>query len=104
MAKDYVLLKIDVERDLHGEEVATKLRGERTGGIPWIVITDANGTELVASDRPTDKGPSNIGCPVSPEERGWFLSMLQQTQQRMAAEGLATIERELAAFAETIRH
>ena len=44
MARDYTDLKIDTEGDLGGEAVAARLRGERKGGIPWMVITDSNGS------------------------------------------------------------
>ena len=102
MEQDYVLLKIDTERHKNGPELAKRLRGERTGGIPWIVITDAAGNELIAGDRPTEDGTSNIGCPVSEEERAWFLQMLAETRQHMTDGHLATLKKELAAFAESL--
>ena len=48
-ADDYLVLKIDIEKMQHGDETGKRLRGDRTGGIPWITILDANGTELVTS-------------------------------------------------------
>ena len=74
-------LKIDTERHLHGAEVASELRGERSGGIPWMLITDSSGAELVTSDGPQ----GNVGCPVMPHETEWFLSMLDRTRQRLSA-------------------
>ena len=103
MELDYVMLKIDTERNTNGEAFAKRLRGDRSGGIPWLVITDAEGKELIASDRPTENGTSNIGCPVSEEERAWFLEMLDQTRQHMQDEHRATIEKELAEFAKSAR-
>ena len=88
MARDYIDLKIDTDRDLNGAAVAARLRGGQSGGIPWMVITDSSGTELVTSDGP--KG--NIGCPVQPHEVAWFVKMLETTQQRLGTEGLAAIE------------
>ena len=38
LADDYIVLKIDQEAMEHGEEVGKKLRGDRTGGIPWFAI------------------------------------------------------------------
>ena len=73
MGVDFVELKIDTERHLNGEAVARKLRGDRTGGIPWMVITDASGTELITSDDPKN---GNAGCPVTESERAWFMEML----------------------------
>ncbi|MCA9001854.1 MAG: hypothetical protein KDB61_08020 [Planctomycetes bacterium] len=104
MNLDYVLLKIDVERDLHGAEVALRLRGTDQGGIPWITITDAQGTQLTNADRPTDQGPSNIGCPVSEQERAWFMQMIRSTRQHMTEGQVGVIEKELAAYAKTIQN
>ena len=91
MARDFVLLKIDTERHTHGAEVAKRLRGDRTGGIPWSVVTDATGGELVASDGPE----GNIGCPVSPAECAWFVEMVRRGAQRLEATDIARIAAEL---------
>jgi hypothetical protein len=97
-----VLLKIDTERHTNGAKVALKLRGTDQGGIPWIVITDSAGKPLINGDRPSDQGPSNIGCPVSPEERAWFMNMISTTRQHMSDDLLQSIESELAAFAQSM--
>jgi len=90
-----VELKIDTERHLHGAEVASELRGERSGGIPWMLITDSSGAELVTSDGPQ----GNVGCPVMPHETEWFLSMLDRTRQRLSDEELAALGTYLEEFA-----
>lgn len=99
MSRDYVDLKVDTERHLNGEGVAKALRGERTGGIPWMVITDAAGKELAASDGPG----GNIGCPVSDAERAHFIEMVKTSRTRITDEELKTLADELAAFAKTIQ-
>ena len=33
-----------------GQDVAKTLRKSRSGGIPWMVILDGNGKELISSD------------------------------------------------------
>jgi hypothetical protein len=91
LERDYVELKIDVDRYAHGAEVAGRLRGERGGGIPWIVITDSAGKELVTSDSPQ----GNIGCPVEPHEVSWFMDMLRKTRQTLSDGDLVTIKRTL---------
>ena len=101
MDQDYVLLKIDTERHRHGAELAQRLRGDRTGGIPWLVITDSNGQELVTSDRPNDGKKSNIGCPVTPDEQAWFLHMLDETRQHMTQDHRTVLAKELAEFAQS---
>ena len=88
-------LKIDTERHLHGAEVASELRGERSGGIPWMLITDSSGAELVTSDGPQ----GNVGCPVMPHETEGFLSMLDRTRQHLSDEELAALGAYLEEFA-----
>lgn len=98
MGRDYIDLKIDIDRHLNGKAVAERLRGDRTGGIPWMVITDEAGTELISSDGPR----GNCGCPVAPHEIEWFMTMIQRTVRTLNAEQVATIEAELKAFAKSI--
>lgn len=90
LSQDYVLLEIDTERHVGGADLASRLRGERAGGIPWIAIVDAEGKELITSDAPG----GNIGCPVSPPERAWFLEMVDRTRQYMAPEDRSLLETE----------
>ncbi len=96
LADDYIDLKIDIEQMKHGEEVGKKLRGERGGGIPWIVILDSNGQELVSSDGPN----GNIGCPMNADEQAYFVSMLEKTRQHAPPERIAEIAKALAEFAQ----
>ena len=98
IGKDYVDLKIDQDRMQHGKDVAKAIRGERTGGIPWLVILDGDGKELITSDGP--KG--NVGCPVQPHEREWFYEMLAKTREHMADADVQIVKTALEAFAEKI--
>ncbi len=99
MGRDYVTIKIDVERNTSGDAVAKRLRGERRGGIPWMVILDADGKELVSSDAPS----GNIGCPVQPEEVAWFAEMLRRSTTRLDDDDVAGIQAELEAYGKTLR-
>ena len=99
-ADDYLVLKIDVDTMENGEATAGRLRGERGGGIPWITILDAAGTELVTSDGPD----GNIGCPVSDDECAYFVSMIEETIQHAPEGRIAEIAKSLDAFAATKRH
>ena len=99
MGRDYVTIKIDVERNASGDAVAKRLRGERRGGIPWMIILDADGKELVSSDAPS----GNIGCPVQPEEVAWFAEMLRRSTTRLDDDDVAGIQAELEAYAKTLR-
>jgi hypothetical protein len=62
------------------------------------VITDEYGKELISSDGPE----GNCGCPVAPHEVEWFLTMIRRTARTLGAEQLATVEAELADFAEAL--
>ena len=98
-ADDYLLLKIDVEAMELGDEVAKKLRGTRTGGIPWIVILDGDGAELISSDGPN----GNIGCPITKDECAHFVTMITKTIQHAPAERVSDIQVALEAFAQARR-
>jgi thioredoxin-related protein len=87
IAKDLIDVKIDQDRMTHGKEVTHELRGNRSGGIPWIVITDADLAEIITSDAPE----GNIGYPVKEHEIGWFMAMLEKVRENMTAEDLVTI-------------
>jgi hypothetical protein len=95
-ADDYLILEIDVETMENGEATAKRLRGERGGGIPWIAILDADGTELAASDGPN----GNIGCPVSEDECAYFVSMIEKTIRHAPEGRVAEIAKVLKEYAE----
>lgn len=76
--KGWVDLMIDVDRDTHGKEINERLKGKRSGGLPWMVILDGEGKEIVSSNAEPKGG--NIGGPVSPEECAWFGTMLERSR------------------------
>ena len=82
----------------NGKAVGMRLRGTDRGGIPWITILDAEGEELITSDGP--KG--NIGCPVTPDERSHFMTMVKKTAQKMSEKDIAVVKAKLDDFAEKI--
>ena len=100
LAADFVMMKIDQDRMVHGKEVAGRVRTGEGGGIPWTAFLDSDGKILVTSDAPTPKGPSNIGCPWEPEEIAWFMSMLRKVRNRITPEQLDRLEVVLKKFAE----
>ncbi len=63
-----------------------------------MVILDADGKELVTSDGP--KG--NVGCPMLPEERAFFIEMLEKTSRKMGKDEMAVVKKSLAAYAEKV--
>ena len=99
LGRDYIDVKIDTDRHRNGAAVAARLRGDREGGIPWTVITDEHGKELVTSDGPQ----GNCGCPVTEPECEWFMTMIRKTARTLTADQLATVAAELEDFAKAYR-
>jgi len=93
-ATDYVDLKIDTQRMLHGEQVAARLQPAGTDGIPWMVILDASGKTVATSIGPE----GNIGYPYQPGEIAHFISMLRSTRSRLTDAQLESIAAELTAW------
>jgi thiol:disulfide interchange protein len=91
LAKDYVDVKIDVDRMKGGKEVSARMGA--TGGIPWMAILDPSGKKLITSDGP--KG--NVGFPYQPEEVAYFGTMLEKTATTMTEAERKTLEMSLNA-------
>ena len=83
----------------NGAEVAARLRKGKRGGIPWMVILDGDGKELITSDGP--KG--NVGCPVAPHEIAYFMEMIQKTATNLDAKEQKSLHALLEAYAKTLR-
>jgi thioredoxin-related protein len=88
---DIIDLKIDVDRMTNGKDVAKRLRKSEEGGIPWMVLLDAEGKAIATSDGP--KG--NIGYPAEPEEVSHFLGMLKKAGHRISADQIGQVEKTL---------
>jgi thiol-disulfide isomerase/thioredoxin len=97
--KDYVEVKVDTDRMAGGAEVLNEYREGKDGGIPWMVILDANGRTLATSDG--EKG--NVGYPVEPHEIDHFLSMVCSTARRISGGEIDRLERSLEEAAREIR-
>lgn len=78
--KEFVDLKIDIDRMTGGQDILKKFRGEKDGGIPWFAFVDAQGKALTTSDGPQ----GNVGFPAAPEEIAHFESMLARTAKRLS--------------------
>jgi len=91
IALDFVPVKIDLSEMENGPQVAGRLRRDRTGGIPWMVILDPDGKELISSDGPE----GNCGYPLLPQEIDHFLNMLRSTSTRTTDVQLAKLKQAL---------
>lgn len=113
LERDFVLVKIDVDRMINGKRVGLGLRAGKDRGIPWYVIMTAEDSLLRA--KPTDDGSpppkdgvlqrrkssmlanandpkgNNVGFPASPEERAHFMHTLRETATSITAEELEVI-------------
>jgi hypothetical protein len=79
LSQDYVFLKIDDVRDLHGAEVAERLTGHEGQGVPFHAIFDPNGKILITSEAPQ----GNIGHPSGFEGKRHVRKMLVETRSSL---------------------
>ena len=97
-AKDYVVVKIDQDRMTEGAVLAAELRAvnkkAKGGGIPWSVMLDGTGRQVITSDGP--KG--NIGCPAQPHEIDFFFEMVDKTRTHMSDGDREVLEKKLRAY------
>jgi thioredoxin-related protein len=94
--KEYVDVKVDVDRMVGGKEVEAKYRKNPNEGIPWFVVLDAKAEALANADGP--KG--NIGYPAAPEEIAHFIAVLKKTAKKLDAKEFEAIEAALKAAPE----
>jgi thiol-disulfide isomerase/thioredoxin len=99
LAKDFVDVKIDMDRTTGAKEVLTRYNPSAQGGIPWFVILDVDGKAVVTSDGP--KG--NIGYPGEPHEIAHFCKMLETARHRMTADDVEALRKSLVAAAPQLR-
>jgi hypothetical protein len=79
LEQDYVFLKIDDWRDLHGAEVAKRLTGDEQYGVPFHAIFDPNGRMLITSASPM----GNIGFPSGFEGKKHLRTMITETRSKL---------------------
>lgn len=97
--KQYLGVKIDVDRMGGGKELQEALAPKHTGGIPWFAILDAEGGVLVTSEGPN----GNVGYPAQEEEIAHFMKMLRTTTKTLEAKDIGELERLVRAKAEAIQ-
>lgn len=80
LEKDFVLLKIDTDRNPGGQAMLNKMTAGRESGIPWFAILEPDGKVVVDS---FDSSGQNIGFPAAAAEIEYFTTMLTQGGQRL---------------------
>lgn len=79
--RDFVIVKIDVDRMTRGKDVMAQVRPKTDGGIPWFAVLDSKGKPLGSSDGPR----GNIGYPFKPEEIDHFMALITGQSRRIEA-------------------
>jgi thioredoxin-related protein len=101
LARDFVVLKIDVDRMTSGKDVMKKYRPDDSGGIPWFTVIDAKGEKLATSDL-LEGQIKNIGYPAEPKEIDAFMSLIEGQARRIEPGQIAQVRKELAQAGEKI--
>src|SRR5439155_16915678 len=81
LAKDYVVVKLLKGLDKGAWEAGKELKQPAGAGIPWMGITEPDGTLLITSDGPL----GNTGFPTGFEDLRHLRNMLRQTARWLTA-------------------
>jgi thioredoxin-related protein len=79
LSKEFVDVKVDIDRTQGGTEIKTRYAGAADGGIPWFVFLDGSGKALADSGGPK----TNLGFPYAQEEVDRFTEMLRKTAAKL---------------------
>ena len=79
--RDFLIVKIDIDRMTHGKELMAQVRTKADGGIPWFAVLDSKGKALGTSHGPQ----GNIGFPFKPEEIDHFMVVIAGQSRRIEA-------------------
>jgi hypothetical protein len=95
LRKDYVVVKIDLQRMKRAADVMQRVRKPTEEGcFPWFAFLDRDGRILITSTKP---GFGNIGFPVDPNtEIPHFVHMLKETRSKITDADIELIAAELA--------
>lgn len=91
-AKDFVSVKIDVDRTLKGKEVHERLTKGKGGGIPWFAILDSQGKAIADSYRMYGK---NLGYPYTDQEIEVFTKLIKEVSKIIDAKDLGKLAKSL---------
>ena len=90
--RDFVDIKIDVDRTIGGQDLLERFtKGQRTG-IPWYAVLEPGGEVLVTSS-PAGK---NIGYPYEPHEIEAFGELLTRAAVKITDREIEKLEESLA--------
>ncbi|MDA7928553.1 hypothetical protein N9B54_01215 [Mariniblastus sp.] len=72
---NYQVVAIATDKMEGGQAMFDEMKKGRSGGMPWMVILDGDGKELITSVGPE----GNVGCPVQPAEVDYFVTMIESS-------------------------
>lgn len=81
LAKDFVPVKIDQDRNTGGGNLLTKMRGNNDGGIPWFAFLDSSGKTIATST----VNKANLGFPAEPGEIEQFGILLRKAARNLTS-------------------
>jgi thiol:disulfide interchange protein len=93
LARDFVELKLDVDRTRGGKEILAGLRGSAEGGVPWFAFLE--GDKAVAH---SGLGDQNLGCPWSDAEIEAFGKLLATAAKTLSPAEIAALQADLRTF------
>jgi thiol:disulfide interchange protein len=98
LAKEFVDLKIDVDRMPGGKAILNRYN-DKAKGIPWFAFVDPKGKALATSD---DAKGDNIGFPSEPKEIEHFTKMLETTHRKLTKADIEQLAASLRAEAKAL--
>jgi hypothetical protein len=96
LQKDFVVLKIDLQRMTGGDRLLAGLRDASSKELPWMAVFDSSGKLVATSDVDAD-GCRNIQFPQSDADIAHFGWMLAQGSLRLFAPDIQKLEDSLRA-------
>ncbi len=93
-AKDFVSIKIDIDRTQQGKKVHERLTKGKGGGIPWFAVLDSDGKTIANSYRLYDK---NLGYPYTDQEIEVFADLIKEVSKNINAKDLGKLVKSLQA-------
>ena len=87
LGKDFIDVKIDIDRMIGGKAVQDEYREGAGGGIPWFAFVNGKG-EVVAT---SDVNGQNLGCPWTDEEKAAFRKVLAKVAKNAKPKELDAI-------------
>ena len=91
LAKDFVDVKIDIDRMIGGKDLISRFRPEGSSGIPWFAFLSPEGKTIATSEG----AKGNLGCPYTKEEIAAFKLILAKVAHRITPKELDLITSKL---------